>query len=52
MTVPIAVWFSSALKLASEVITGELVFSSMSFMVTVIFCVSEATPSLTVTVAE
>ena len=49
VTVPIAVWFSAALKLADEVKTGELSFRLVTL--TVIFCVVELVPSVAVTVA-
>ena len=49
VTVPIAVWFSAALKLADEVNTGAT--SSTSVTVTVILCVVELVPSVAVTVA-
>ena len=50
-TVPILVWFSSALNVEDEVITG--VFSlSILFTFIVMSCVVEKLPSLTVTEAE
>ena len=49
VTVPIAVWFSTAVKLAEDVNTGAV--SSTSVMVTVTFCVELFVPSVTVTVA-
>ena len=48
---PIAVWFSAALKVASEVKTGELSFILLTL--TVMACVAElSSVSTTVTVAE
>ena len=49
VTVPIAVWFSSALKDSDEVITGLLSFKLLTLIV--IFWLDESVPSLTVTVA-
>ena len=49
VTVPIAVWFSAALKVASEVNVGELSFTFVTL--TVISWVAELVPSLAVTVA-
>ena len=37
VTVPISVWFSSAVKVALEVKLGAFIFSSTSIIVTVIF---------------
>ena len=44
-----AVWFSSTLKVSTEVITGSTSFTLLIF--TVISCVVEFVPSLAVTVA-
>ena len=49
VTVPIAVWFSSAVKVALEVKVGLLSFRLLIF--TVIFWFTEFPPSLTETVA-
>ena len=49
VTVSIAVWFSSALKVALEVKTGELSLTLVTF--TVISWVDVSVPSLAVTVA-
>ena len=46
VTVPIAVWFSAALKLADELNTGSA--SSTLVTVTVMLCVVESVPSVTV----
>ena len=48
-TLPIAVWFSAALKVETEVKTGELSFKL--FTLIVISCVTEKTPSETVIIA-
>ena len=50
VTVPIAVWFSAALKVAEELITGAT--SSTFVTVTVMSCELELVPSVAVTVAE
>ena len=47
VTVPIAVWFSAALKVADEVKAGEL--SLRLLIVTVIGWVADKLPSVTVT---
>ena len=47
VTVPIAVWFSAALKVADEVNTGA---SLISVMVIVTFWEVESVPSLAVTI--
>ena len=49
VTVPIAVWFSAALKVASEVNSGAISFTLL--ILTVISCVVEFVPSLAVTIA-
>ena len=49
VTVPIAVWFSAALKVASEVKLGLLSFTLVTL--TVMSWVVELVPSLAVTVA-
>ena len=49
VTVPMAIWFSSTVKVASEVKLGALSF--MLVIVTVMSCVAELVPSLAVTVA-
>ena len=49
VTVPMAVWFSSAVKEAPEVMVG---LSFISLIATVISCVTELVPSEAVTVAE
>ena len=49
VTVPIAVWFSAALKLADELNTGSASLTSVT--VTVMLCVVEFVPSVAVTVA-
>ena len=49
VTVPIAVWFSAALKLADELNVGAT--SSMSVTVTVMICSTELSPSVAVKVA-
>ena len=46
VTVPIAVWFSAALKLDDELNTGSA--SSTLVTVTVMLCVVESVPSVTV----
>ena len=52
VTVPIAVWFSSALNEADEVITGALPFSSTSIIVIVTSLVTVSVPSVKVSVIE
>ena len=49
VTVPIAVWFSAALKVASEVNSGAISFTLVTL--TVMAWVSVFVPSLAVTVA-
>ena len=50
VTIPIAVWFSAALKVASEVKTGAASF--ISIIVIVIFLVTVSVPSVNVNVIE
>ena len=49
VTVPIAVWFSAALKVADEVNAGEISFKFVTL--TVMLCVVVLVPSVAVTVA-
>ena len=49
VTVPIDVWFSSALKVSADVITGSISFTLVT--VTVMSWVAVLEPSLAVTVA-
>ena len=50
VTVPMAVWFSAALKVASELNSGAMSFTFVTL--TVMSWVVELVPSLAVTVAE
>ena len=50
VTVPIVVWFSAALNVGSEVMTGA---TSLTFVILIVIsCVLKLTLSLAVTIAE